>query len=448
VENSRVTFDETTGLSGLRLPGSAHDDGLAVIWIFPTRLVRTPLSGKRSSVGRSEECDTPLLASGVSRHHAEFRADGPLWLVCDAGSTNGTFLRRHRVAQGLLTPGAVIRMGEAVGVVVSGPAARLAPAFGRLADGLYGGAAFGERLADAKRVASSNLCVVLQGETGSGKEQVAMALHTWSGRSGPLIAVNCAALPEGLVESELFGYRRGAFTGAEQNHRGYLRSAHGGTLFLDEVTELAPSSQAKLLRALETREVVPLGETRPVPIDVRVISATQQPLESRVGDGRFRPDLMARLSEFRLELPPLRERREDVPGLFMRFLDDACGGSAPPLEAKAVEALCAHDWPLNVRELRNVARRTGVLHSHRPLIRLEHLPPELAAPPASATAEDSQPVPESSLGRDTEELERLIGALLRSGGRLGRAATDAGISRQRAQRLLQRFPERDPRRQG
>jgi two-component system response regulator AtoC len=151
---------------------------------------------------------------------------------------------------------------------------------------------------------------------------------------------------------------------------------------------------------------------------------------------------MARLSEYRVVLPPLRERREDIPGLFERFLREACGGSAPPVEAKALEALCTYDWPLNVRELRNVARRTGVLHSHQAAIRCEHLPPELVQ-----ASRDSEPSPEPGpLSRDDAELERLIAALVRSGGRIGRAAADAGISRQRAQRLLQRFPERDPRR--
>ncbi len=389
-----------------------------------------------------------MLASGVSRHHAEFRADGPLWLVCDAGSTNGTFLGRHRVAQGLLTPGAVIRMGEAVGVVVSGPAARLAPAFGRLADGLYGGAAFGERLGDAKRVASSNLCVVLQGETGSGKERAAMALHAWSGRAGPLIAVNCAALLDGLVESELFGYRRGAFTGADQNHTGYLRSAHGGTLFLDEVTELSPSSQAKLLRALETREVVPLGETRPVPIDVRVISATQQPLESRVADGRFRADLMARLSEFRLELPPLRERREDVPGLFGAFSGRRLrrGRSAARGQGRG-SAVCSRLAAQRAR-----APQRGAAHGGA----AQPPPADPARAPAARARRATRRRDRGGFAAGSRELGRArhrgARAARRRTAALGRTARPRRdrnrIPRQRAQRLLQRFPERDPRRQG
>ena len=319
-KSSQASFDETTGLSGLRLPGSDASAALAVIWVTPgPEMTLTRLTGSQLSLGRSPECGVSLSVSGVSRRHADFRADGPIWLLEDAGSTNGTFLDRRRVERGPLAPGSVIRVGEAVGVVVSGDAGRLAPTFSRLADGLYGGAAFAEQLADARRVARSNLCTVVQGETGSGKEQIAHALHAWSGRSGPLVAVNCAGLPENLLESELFGYRRGAFTGADHHHLGYLRSADGGTLFLDEVIELPLSSQAKLLRALETREVVPLGETKPVVIDVRLISATQRPLETCVEEGSFRADLMARLSEYRIALPPLRERREDVPALFRRF---------------------------------------------------------------------------------------------------------------------------------
>jgi DNA-binding NtrC family response regulator len=446
-KSSQASLDETTGLSGLPLVAGDASAALAVIWVTPgPEMTVTRLTGSRLLLGRAPECDVSLSVSGVSRRHAVLRPDGPIWLLEDASSTNGTFLDRRRVERGPLAPGSVIRLGEAVGVVVSGTAARVPAAFSHLADGLYGGAAFAEQLADATRVARSNLCTVVQGETGSGKEQVARALHAWSGRSGPLVTVNCAGLPENLLESELFGYRRGAFTGADHHHLGYLRSADGGTLFLDEVIELPLSSQAKLLRALETREVVPLGETKPVAIDVRLISATQRPLEICVEEGGFRADLMARLNEYRIALPPLRARREDVPGLFGRFLSEACGGSAPPLDAKAVEALCAHDWPLNVRELRNVARRTAVLHSHRETLRCEHLPPEITA--GLARVQNSEPGSEPAVtSRDHAELERLVEALGRTNGRLGLAAEEAGISRQRAQRLLQRFPERDPRRQ-
>jgi transcriptional regulator of acetoin/glycerol metabolism len=440
-DSKRFASDETTGLSGLRLPGSRGAEALAVLWVAPgPELTSTRLAGSALSVGRATECDVSLAVSGVSRRHAELRPDGPLWLLVDANSTNGTFLDGRRIEQAPLAPGSIIRVGEAVGVVVSGPAALLPPAFSRLADGLYGGSAFAEHLSDVRQVARSNLCTVVQGETGSGKEQVAKAIHAWSGRSGPLVAVNCAGLPENLVESELFGYRRGAFSGADHHHQGYLRSADGGTLFLDEVIELPLASQAKLLRALESREVVPLGDTKPVAIDVRLISATQRPLEACVQAGSFRVDLMARLSEYRVSLGPLRERREDVPGLFRLFLAEACGGSAPPLDSKVVELLCSYSWPLNVRELRNVARRTAVLHSHRPQLRCEHLPPELTA---SSPLDEAAPAKSS---KDEEELERLVQALARHGGRLGLAAADAGMSRQRAQRLLQRFPERDPRR--
>jgi DNA-binding NtrC family response regulator len=208
-----------------------------------------------------------------------------------------------------------------------------------------------------ERLAVAELPVLIQGETGSGKELAAAALHAWSRRSkGPFITLNCAALPENLVESELFGYEKGAFSGAEAAKPGLLEAASGGTFFLDELGELALSVQAKLLRALETRQVTRLGDVTQRPLDLRFVAATHRDLEAEVGQGRFRRDLFYRLNTARITLPPLRDRRRELPILARAFLDQAAERAGRPrmaISPEAMGAILSHRWPGNVRELRN-----------------------------------------------------------------------------------------------
>jgi DNA-binding NtrC family response regulator len=302
-------------------------------------------------------------------------------------------------------------------------------------------------LAPLQRAASSDLPIILEGETGTGKEVVTRSLHKWSGRSGPLVAVNCAALPEALAEGELFGYRRGAFTGADKPSPGFFRSAEGGTLLLDEVTDLPLALQAKLLRVLEEHEVQPLGEPRPIPIDVRVVVAGQQSLLEASRQGHFRPDLLARLDGVTVHLPPLRSRREDVPPLFSHFLTELGQGCVPSVEVDFVERLCLHDWPFNVRELLLLVRRLLVLHAGETTWKAAYLPArigDLAGPRTSATmTETAQPLPGplASAAKagpvEPVELPALVTALRASGGNVARAASILGISRQRAYRLME-----------
>jgi transcriptional regulator with PAS, ATPase and Fis domain len=195
--------------------------------------------------------------------------------------------------------------------------------------------------------------VLLLGETGTGKEVLARAIHAESGRDGPFVAVNCGALPKALVESLLFGHRRGAFSGATEDQIGFVRAAHGGTLFLDEIGDLAASSQAALLRILQEREVVPVGATRPVSTDIRVIAATHRPLDQLIEGGQFRSDLFARIAGFSFTLPPLRDRLDDIGLLVAALLPRIAADRAPALTftARAVHALMASRWPYNVREL-------------------------------------------------------------------------------------------------
>ena len=276
---------------------------------------------------------------------------------------------------------------------------------------------------------------------------VTRSLHQWSGRSGPLVGVNCAALPESLAEGELFGYRRGAFTGADKPSPGFFRSAEGGTLLLDEVTDLPLPLQAKLLRVLEEHEVQPLGEPRPIPIDVRVIVAGQQSLLEASRQGHFRPDLLARLDGLTVHLPPLRSRREDVPPLFSHFLTELGQGCVPSVEIDFVERLCLHDWPFNVRELLLLVRRLMVLHAGESTWKASYLPARIGDPsvPRMATtgAATSQPLPRPQASAvkagpvEPVELPALVTALRASGGNVARAAAMLGISRQRAYRLME-----------
>jgi transcriptional regulator with PAS, ATPase and Fis domain len=226
-------------------------------------------------------------------------------------------------------------------------------------------AAWRSVLTRARRVAATEATVCLQGESGTGKEVVARHIHSLSPRRrGPFIAINCAALPEQLLESELFGFERGAFTGALQPKPGLIEMAIGGVLFLDEVTEMSPAAQAKFLRVLQERELLRLGGTRPIMVNVRVIAATNRDLQEAVATGQFRADLYYRLNVFDIRIPALRERHDDIPELAANFLQEfshATGSGPAALTPAALQALLRHDWPGNVRELRNVIERATIV---------------------------------------------------------------------------------------
>jgi DNA-binding NtrC family response regulator len=405
---------------------------LGVVWVWPKPHVHL-LQGARLSLGRDESAALRLEGSGVSRLHAELYRQGPLYVIRDLGSTNGTWLGGRRVEHAPVAPGNVLRIGEWVGVFSD--CAEEEPEFGELAPGLFGGAAMATLLAPLHRAAISDLPVLLIGATGTGKERFAQATHHFSGRKGPFLAVNCAALPEQLAEAELFGYRRGAFTGAERASPGHFRAADGGTLFLDEMPELSPALQAKLLRVLEDGIVTGLGESTGVAVDVRIVSAGQSSLRELVAKGRFRQDLAARLSGLDVRIPPLAERRPDVAHLFGHFLEMQTGGRPPTVEARLIEALCLHDWPENVRELELVTRRLLAVHGHEPTLKRQHLPAELArlTEDLGAGLRPSAPPPD----RRKYDLLRVKQELSTNGGNVKAAAEALGISRQRVYRLLE-----------
>jgi transcriptional regulator of acetoin/glycerol metabolism len=419
----------------------------AIVWILPSgRRRETRLDGQHFTLGRGETEDIRLDASGLSRSHAELTRQGPVYAIHDRGSTNGTFVNGRRVEHAALSRGDVVRLGDALGVVVRIDSDNTDGADATdMGEGLVFGPGLRNELTALRRVAPTNLPVVVEGETGVGKECFARTLHRLSGRAGPFHAVNCAALPSNLAETELFGHKKGAFTNAEQAGLGHFRAAHGGTLFLDELADLSLAVQAKLLRALQEGEVTALGETQSRPVDVRFVAALQAPLFELVQAKRLREDLAMRLRGLVLRIPPLRQRREDIQIHFRAFLARYSGGRAPALEPRMLEALLRYDWPGNVRELELVTRQLLALHGHEAALRRGMLPVEIR----DATAEpDVVVTARSDRNREEHDLEALSSALKQNGGNLARAAAAAGVSRQRAYRLLAKQGSQERERSG
>jgi DNA-binding NtrC family response regulator len=284
-------------------------------------------------------------------------------------------------------------------------------------------------------VSQNRSTVLVSGESGTGKELVARTIHARGPAADrPFIAINCAGLSETLLDSQLFGHRRGAFTGAVGDHDGVFRAAEGGTLFLDEVSEIPSGLQAKFLRAVQEREVTPLGSSKPVPIDVRLIAATNRDLEGEVRAGRFRADLFYRLNVVHLELPPLRARGDDIPRLVAHFVQrysEQYGVAPKQVTPDALARLTAHEWPGNIRELQNVIERAFALSS-ADTITLTEIPTPL-------TTSASSPAEPGALTLEDAERSAIIAALAQSGGNKNEAARLLGIDRQRLYRKIQKY---------
>jgi two-component system, NtrC family, response regulator AtoC len=396
-------------------------------------------------LGRDADCDVVIDGPKVSRKHARL-APGPPATVQDLGSTNGVKVRGTKHVGGrpvALDLGDGFQIGPFSVLILPGTDASDATApRARLVvedptpTGLHPTVA---------RIAASPINLLIHGETGAGKEVLARTVHAVSKRAGPFLALNCAAIHGGLLESELFGHEKGAFTGAVQARSGLLESAAGGTVFLDEIGDLPHELQAKLLRVLEAREVFRVGGTRPIALDVRFVAATHRDLKDDVARGTFREDLYYRLHGVTLVVPPLRERRSAILPLIGRLLAEAAermgAPQTPRLHPAAAAILHAHDWPGNVRELRAVLER-AVLLAEDGEIRAEHL--VLDGPPTSAPGDDAAPADLSA--DDAAERDRIIAALHECAGNQTRAAKALGISRATLVTKLKLFRIPRPRR--
>lgn len=396
----------------------------------------------RSADGLALEVRIP--GKWLSGRHATVRAVGADWIVEDAASRNGTFVNGTRVTTHVLRPGDVLEVGRAFFQVRGAPAAE-GPlvrdedaarssepiAFRTLLPELADGFAALRRIAR-----SSAVTVLLLGPTGSGKEVLAREIHAQSGRGGPFVPVNCGALPATLVEGLLFGHVKGAFSGAARDEPGFVRSAEGGTLFLDEIGDLPASSQAALLRVLQEREVIAVGATRPVKVDVRVVAATHRPLESLGDAGGFRSDLLARLKGYTHRLPALAERMADFGVIAADVLGGVAGARAPRMAftAEAARALVAHGWSLNIRELHQ-AMASAVALAVDDVIDLTHLPGELVATP-----QPPAPAPPTRTASADEALrDRIVTLLHEHRGNVAAVARALGKAPAQIHRWMHRF---------
>ena len=437
----------------------------------PRRRLRTYRLAIRHADGRLEDqdVDAPRLRLGsregngivikddaMSRTHLEILADEHGYRVRDLSSTNGTFVDGYRIHDIYLRPGSVVKFGNTEMTFTPLDVERDVPASTASRFGCLVGRSLPMRelFALLERIAPTDATVLIEGESGTGKEVVAQALHEQSSRStGPLVVFDCAAVPANLIESELFGHEKGAFTGARDRRIGRLEEADGGTLFIDELGELPLDLQPKLLRALEKREVRRVGGTATIPVDIRIIAATNRDLAREVNRGAFREDLYYRLAVVRVELPPLRERRDDIPLLVEHFVSR--GLDSDPRKAAALlssisdanwRRLGQHPWPGNIRELRNVIERTLALSASGPVAGVE--PPTLrsaigsSSPPQSSSAIDfDRPFGEQKADVVAKfEETYLKGQLEHHGGNISRAAAASGIDRMYFKRLLKKYP--------
>jgi transcriptional regulator with PAS, ATPase and Fis domain len=404
---------ETT-VSGGDLPEVA--DGGWVLLLTAAHEVRAvPLPAHGAVViGRDPACDVALDHERVSRRHTRITL-GPRWSVEDLGSRNGTLVAGVAItgAQPFVA-GEPITIGPFTAVVVPRTVSAVRTALGS-SSVIVDDPTLARPTPLLVALARSPVSIVIHGETGAGKEVLARALHELSGRTGPMLGINCAALAPQLLESELFGHEKGAFTGAV-GKAGLLEAAAGGTVLFDEIVELPVELQAKLLRAIETREVMRVGSVRAQPIDVRFVAASHGDLMSACAAGRFRRDLFYRLAGITLTLVPLRERRHQIAPLAAKFARDATGRDGA-LTAAAIARLAAHDWPGNVRELKNVVERGALLAVGGP-IEPAHLLFD-QAPAASAA-----PAPAHD-----DERDRILAALDACAGNQTQAAKQLGISR-------------------
>ncbi|WNG53984.1 sigma 54-dependent Fis family transcriptional regulator [Archangium gephyra] len=383
----------------------------------------------------------------ASRHHFEIINTERGWLLVDLNSTNGTFLDGRRIERAYLSAGAQIRAGSST--LTFAPIdeeVTVEPDREGELCGLVGQSVkMRQVFALIKKIAPMDVSVIIGGETGTGKELVAQAIHELSGRKkGPLVVLDCGAIPPNLIESELFGHEKGSFTGAMAARPGAFERAHGGTIFLDELGELRLDLQPKLLRVLENREVRRVGGNDTLEVDCRVIAATNRDLPKEIAAGNFREDLFFRLSVINLQLPPLRERREDIPLILKRGLADPevmARHGRKRISPEALSLLMAYGWPGNVRELMNVLSHVLAFSDGEEVLP-EHLPPRVRG----QQREGPLPFNEHLTFKDAKEQllenferEYVTSVLTRCEGNLSRAARESGLHRKSIERLVKKY---------
>jgi transcriptional regulator with GAF, ATPase, and Fis domain len=451
VDRSAPTDTESSAIDGLRAVHLVvfHQDGAR-----SHRLVE----GRTVTIGRAVECDVQVDAVALSRKHFCVTEGSPP-IVCDLGSANGTKVNGRRIAHGERTEVELGALIEAGGVFFmlkerdplfkpppppdSGAPRSNAPRVVVAEDAMT-------RLhALVDLVARSDISVLVVGETGVGKEVISAAVHRRSPRADkPYVRLNCAALPETLLESEIFGYEKGAFTGAAQAKQGLIELAHEGTLFLDEIGEMPLATQAKLLRVLENGELLRIGALRPKQVDVRFIAATNADVPALVASGAFRRDLFFRLNGITVPIPPLRERIAEIAPLARLFLEQAAtrlGRSVPTLPKELLDLLVRHSWPGNVRELKNVMDRAVTLCTGARL-QPEHVILDRVEGADAKAGPTSRPPGGRLMRMDADTERRLImQALEQAGGNQSRAAEILGVSRRTLVNRLGEYGIRRPR---
>jgi DNA-binding NtrC family response regulator len=417
-------------------------------------------------IGARRGNDVQLTDSKVSGLHAEIRLDDRGYRLRDLDSTNGTYVSSLRINDVYIQPGAQIAMGstrlkfEPLGESIEIELAetdRYGSMMGRSVK-------MREMFARLEKLAKTDTTVLVTGETGAGKELVAEALHDNSPREkGPFVVLDCGSIPPNLIESELFGHERGAFTGATNNYAGAFERAHGGTVFLDEIGELPLGMQPKLLRVLERKEVRRVGGAKTIEVDVRIVAATNRDLGVEVNRGRFREDLYYRLAVARVHVPPLRERKDDLPLLIEHILATTPGGETASIAQETIDLMMKHDWPGNVRELRNVIERAVLLAEapeHEDALRRAPLPekrsePSITVTPSqTATSADAMmtvpvdvgiPFKAAKQNVISEFERRYISRLLaQHDGNISAAARAAGIDRMSIHKMLHRLGLANP----
>ena len=432
----------------------SRDDGTVAEYIFDQPTV---------CIGAMDDNDLLVDDDTVSRYHCRIHQDENSYLITDLDSTNGTFVNRVRIKEAYLKPGCTVTLGKSDLLFQSlDERVEILPVkrekFGRIVGKSL---RMREIFGILEKIAPTGATVVIEGETGTGKEVVARTVHEESRRAdGAFVVFDCGAVPENLIESELFGHEKGSFTGAIMARQGLFEVAQGGTIFLDEIGELSLDLQPKLLRALEQREIRRVGSNKAIKVDVRVVVATNRNLEEEVKAGRFREDLYYRLTVVRVVLPPLRERKEDIPLLAKHFLRGGFfnkDGDGKPIVhgvgRDALDTMMSYHWPGNVRELLNVIER-ACAYAEDEYIHPEQLPEHISgigvvrrrASPGSATAKDrldrAQDKPFKEAKEDwvsSFERDYIVNLLKKNSFNISHAAREADIDRKYFRKLMKKY---------